>query len=202
MSALAMTGPPEPAGQPVRRPLWKTHQTRPEPRSALTNGPLWRSRFSTQNAHFCYSIRMIFNRAKQDRPILTLLSLMVVSLLGLLLVPPIPQDQSYHQFADQRILLGMPNFWNVVSNLSFIAIGAAGLWRFHHHSSTIILFLGIFLTGFGSSYYHWNPNDSTLVWDRLPMTLGFMAILAICDISSLAGRSIERTWRFSGSVPL
>jgi hypothetical protein len=34
------------------------------------------------------------------------------------------------------------------------------------------------LTGFGSSYYHWNPNDDTLFWDRLPMTLCFMAILA------------------------
>src|SRR5262249_859649 len=38
--------------------------------------------------------------------------------------------------------------------------------------------LAIFLTGFGSSYYHWNPNDGTLFWDRLPMTLAFMAILA------------------------
>jgi hypothetical protein len=122
---------------------------------------------------------MTLSRAKQHRPIVTLLSLMVVSLAGLLLLPPIPQDQSYHQFADQRILLGMPNFWNVVSNLPFIAVGAAGLWRFHHRSAIIVLFLGIFFTGFGSSYYHWNPNDSTLVWDRLPMTLGFMAILAI-----------------------
>jgi hypothetical protein len=43
------------------------------------------------------------------------LSLMVVSLVGLLL-PPFPRDQRYHQLADQRILLGMPNFWNVVSN--------------------------------------------------------------------------------------
>ena len=34
------------------------------------------------------------------------------------------------------------------------------------------------MTGFGSSYYHLNPNDSTLFWDRLPMTLCFAAILA------------------------
>jgi hypothetical protein len=122
---------------------------------------------------------MTLSRVKQRRPILTLLSLMVVSLVGLLLLPPIPQDQSYHQFADQRILLGVPNFWNVVSNVPFIAIGAAGLWRFHHSSAIIVLFLGIFFTGLGSSYYHWNPNDGTLVWDRLPMTLCFMAILAI-----------------------
>ena len=88
---------------------------------------------------------MTLSRVKQRRPILTLLSLMVVSLVGLLLLPPIPQDQSYHQFADQRILLGVPNFWNVVSNVPFIAIGAAGLWRFHHSSAIIVLFLGYFL---------------------------------------------------------
>ena len=41
-----------------------------------------------------------------------------------------------------------------------------------------MLFTGLFLTGFGSSYYHLNPNDDTLFWDRLPMTLCFAAILA------------------------
>jgi hypothetical protein len=100
------------------------------------------------------------------------------SLLGLLLLPPILQDQEYHQFADQRAFLGIPNFWNVTSNLPFIAVGAAGLWRFHKDPTTFVLFAGILLTGFGSSYYHWNPNDGTLFWDRLPMTLCFMAILA------------------------
>jgi hypothetical protein len=115
---------------------------------------------------------------KQNRPLLVLFGLMAATLAGLMLVPPIPQDQGYHQFADQRTLLAIPNFWNVVSNLPFIAIGAAGLWRFHHHPTTIVLFSGMLLTGFGSSYYHWNPNDGTLFWDRLPMTLTFMAMLA------------------------
>ena len=41
-----------------------------------------------------------------------------------------------------------------------------------------VIFLGIVLTGAGSSYYHWSPNDDTLFWDRLPMALAFMAILA------------------------
>ena len=111
-------------------------------------------------------------------PVVVIAILGVASLSGLLLLPTISQDQSYHQFADQRNLLGVPNFWNVVSNLPFIAVGAAGLRRFHHDPATVVLFLGILLTGFGSSYYHWNPNDGTLFWDRLPMTLCFMAILA------------------------
>jgi len=117
-----------------------------------------------------------------------LLGLMAVSLAGLLLLPPIPQDQSYHQFADQRALLGIPSFWNVVSNLPFIAIGAVGLWRFHHDATTIVLFSGMLLTGIGSSYYHWNPNDDTLLWDRLPITLCFMAIFALAIEERVSAR--------------
>jgi hypothetical protein len=130
------------------------------------------------------------SEAKQSYPVLVLLGLMVVSLAGLMLVPPIAQDQSYHQFADQRTLLGIPNFWNVISNFPFLVVGVMGLLEFHRHAPTIALFLGIFLVGFGSSYYHWNPNDGTLLWDRLPMTLAFMAILAIVveeRVSAAAG---------------
>jgi hypothetical protein len=122
---------------------------------------------------------MMLGDAKQKRPALIFLGLMAASLAGLLLLPPIPQDQSYHHFADQRTLLGVPHFWNVVSNLPFIAVGAAGLRRFHRDPATLVIFLGIFLTGFGSSYYHWAPSDNTLFWDRLPITLCFMAILAV-----------------------
>jgi hypothetical protein len=117
--------------------------------------------------------------ARHNLPLIVFLAVMALSLAALLLlVPPIPQSQDYHQFADQRTLLGIPNFWNVVSNLPFAAIGAAGLWRYRDDPATVILFSGIFLTGFGSAYYHWNPNDNALFWDRLPMALAFSAILA------------------------
>jgi len=116
---------------------------------------------------------------KPNRPALLFLGLMAASLAALLLLPPITQDQSYHRFADQRVFFGVPNFWNVVSNLPFIAVGVVGLRQFHRDPATLVIFLGIFLTGFGSSYYHWDPSDRTLFWDRLPMTLCFMAILAV-----------------------
>jgi Ceramidase len=122
---------------------------------------------------------MTLGSTRRELPALILLGLAAASLAGLLLLPPIPQDQNYHQFADQRTLAGVPNFWNVVSNLPFLAVGAAGLRRrFRDDSATVVFFLGVFLTGIGSSYYHWNPNDGTLFWDRLPMTLAFAAILA------------------------
>jgi len=121
---------------------------------------------------------MMLGGAKGNRPLIIFLGLMVASLAALPLLPPIPQDQDYHNFADVRAWLGIPNVWNVISNLPFIAAGAVGLARCREDAATIVIFIGIFLTGFGSSYYHWSPNDGTLFWDRLPMTLAFMAILA------------------------
>ena len=127
----------------------------------------------------CQRDRTVTAVTERKRPVLVFLGLIAASLATLLLLPPILQDQSYHRFADKRTLLGVQNFWNVVSNLPFIVVGAAGLRQFYRDPATLALFLGVFLTGFGSSYYHWNPNDDTLFWDRLPMTLCFMAILTV-----------------------
>ncbi len=98
-----------------------------------------------------------------------------------LFVPPIAQDETYHSFADSRTIWGIPNFWNVVSNFPFAVVGIVGLWKLRA-SFDRGLFAGVLLTFFGSSYYHLAPSDSRLVWDRLPMTLVFMALLA-CVVS-------------------
>ena len=74
----------------------------------------------------CYGRQMGLDGAIRSHPLAFLFGLAAVSLLGLLFVPPIPQPQIYHRFADQRTLLGIPNFWNVVSNLPFILVGALG----------------------------------------------------------------------------
>jgi hypothetical protein len=114
----------------------------------------------------------------RSRPLTFLFGFAVISLAALLFIPPIPQSQVYHGFADQRTLLGIPHFWCVVSNLPFILVGALGLMHVRGSLSARIFFLGVFLTGFTSSYYHWAPSDWGLFWDRLPMTFAFMAILA------------------------
>jgi ceramidase len=92
-------------------------------------------------------------------------------------VPPIAQDQTYHFFADNRTVLGIANFWNVASNLPFAVMGCLGLWKLRGAFDRV-LFNGVLLTFFGSAYYHLAPSDSRLVWDRLPMSLVFMALLA------------------------
>lgn len=96
---------------------------------------------------------------------------------------PIPQDRGYHLFADTRTCLGVANFGNVSSNLLFLLIGSAGAcWCWHNRSgawrSWLVFFGGVALVFFGSAWYHAAPGDSTLVWDRLPMTIAFMALLS------------------------
>ncbi|MGH9563703.1 MAG: hypothetical protein ACRD3S_19795, partial [Terracidiphilus sp.] len=109
------------------------------------------------------------------------------------MLPRIPQPASYHQFADRRSLLGIPNFGDVASNLPFAVVGIWGLvfllrTRFRKNAQTFLdewerwpylfLFIGLLLTAFGSSYYHLAPDNARLLWDRLPMTITFMAMVS------------------------
>jgi hypothetical protein len=41
-----------------------------------------------------------------------------------------------------------------------------------------VLFAGILLTGIGSAYYHWHPDNDRLIWGWIPMTIVFMSLLA------------------------
>ncbi len=109
-----------------------------------------------------------------DRRWLTGLALAAAAFF--IFVPRIPQDEAYHQFADGRAIAGVPNFWNVVSNLPFAVVGILGLRKLHGLTNRV-LFTGVLLTCFGSAYYHWAPSDARLVWDRLPMTVIFMSFL-------------------------
>ena len=118
----------------------------------------------------------MLTRAKSVHPLLVLAGLMAASLAVLVLLPKIPQDQAYHVFADQRALVGIPNFWNLVSNIPFVVVGAGWARAFSRRSFCSSAF---FLTGIGSAYYHWDPNDGTLFWDRLPMTISFAAIFSL-----------------------
>lgn len=103
-------------------------------------------------------------------------------------IGPIPQDPAYHNFADQRTLLGIPNFPDVVSSLTYFLAGLAGIiitckkvipgglpeLRLPY----LLFFAGVILTGIGSAWYHLEPSNSSLLWDRLPMTVAFMAFFA------------------------
>jgi hypothetical protein len=103
---------------------------------------------------------------------------------------PTPQPSAYHQFADQRRLLGVPHALNVLSNLPFVLAGLGGMlfmWSARSRRPGIFLepmerapywiyFIGLVLTGVGSAYYHADPTNARLVWDRLPLTVTFMGL--------------------------
>jgi len=103
-------------------------------------------------------------------------------------VAPISQPLAYHDFSDPRGWLGIPNFGDVVSNTPFVAVGLYGVWLVFKRTDPgawsqdarlplAVFFIGVALVGPGSAYYHWAPDNATLFWDRLPMTVGFMALL-------------------------
>jgi hypothetical protein len=113
----------------------------------------------------------------------------IAALLGALLIPPIAQPLSYHDFADCRPFFNVPNFLNVASNAPFVWAGLLGILATWRGDSTrfldareklpyFVFFFGAILTCFGSMYYHLGPDNPRLVWDRLPMTLGFAGLVA------------------------
>ena len=110
----------------------------------------------------------------------------IAIIAGFALTVPIPQDPAYHLFADDRTLFGVANALNVFSNLPFLVVGAWGLAYVLRHgpvsgdlkAAYAVFFLGVFLTGFGSGYYHLAPANGTLVWDRLPMAISFAGLFS------------------------
>jgi len=125
----------------------------------------------------------------------------VGGIVAAFLLSPIPQDPAYHEFADRRSLLGIPNFWNVFSNLSLVLVGAFGLGRLSRlppsspRSAYGVFCVGVVLVGFGSAYYHYAPSTPALVWDRLPMTVAFMALFAMVVRDRMAERfDTEMLW--------
>jgi hypothetical protein len=139
-------------------------------------------------------------------------SILLLTVLGTVIAvfaqPPLPQPSAYHLFADQRSFLGIPNCLNVLSNLPFAIVGLLGLaatfgrgpnrtspfsdpWERWPYAA---LFAGVALTTLGSSYYHLAPDNTRLVWDRLPMSIGFMGLLTAL-LAERVSLSISR-WLF------
>jgi hypothetical protein len=110
-----------------------------------------------------------------------------------LFAPPLLQSQEYHQFADTRAFAGVANAADTLSNLAFLVVGALGLAFLQRERAAAsserfaspreilpywVFFAGVALTSAGSAWYHLAPDDARLVWDRLPMTIAFMSLVA------------------------
>lgn len=115
------------------------------------------------------------------------------------LLPPIPQPPAYHDFADRRACLGLPNCLDTASNALFVLAGAGGLRFLFSQSGKrafidrrqawpyALFFFAVILTGFASGYYHLAPDNAGLMWDRAAIALAFMAWFAaiLCERVSL-----------------
>lgn len=133
--------------------------------------------------------------------VVILLLLAIGGGVALYMRPPIPQDPSYHHFADQRTLWRVPHALNVLSNFAFVIVGWLGLGflsrgpsrdpdapvkpgphtafgTYRERPAYVLFFAGVFLTALGSAYYHLAPSTPRLFFDRLPMSIAFMALFA------------------------
>ena len=143
-----------------------------------------------------------------------------------LLLPPMHQDPAFHQFADRRSALGIPNCLDVLSNLPFVFVGLFGLAAARDPQRAfgdawerwpwIVLFAAVVVTAAGSGLYHLAPSNDTLFLDRLPQTFItaalFTAVLA--ERTSVgaarrafwpllvAGAASVAVWRWTGDLRL
>ena len=140
--------------------------------------------------------------------VLLVTTVAVAAVAVVVMLPRFPQPLSYHDFADRRTLLGIPNTMDVVSNAGLAAAGVLGLvflarrrpagpgapflerWE---RTAFAVLFAAVGLTSLGSACYHLKPNNETLLWDRLPMAVVFMSLLSLIigeRIGMRAGRTL------------
>jgi len=114
----------------------------------------------------------------------------LVTAIVLFALGPMPQDPSYHDFADSTVL-DIPHFAIVATNIAFLVVGIWGLFLLYARRARerpepfaiaapyVVFFAGFVLTAFGSAYYHADPTNLTLTWDRAAMTVIFAGITAI-----------------------
>jgi hypothetical protein len=138
---------------------------------------------------------------RPDRRTVLLAFLAVTAIVAVVAYGPIPQDPAYHAFSDQRTLLGIPHFWNVVSNLPFALAGVIGLIVVARRPGGMVagnaaayaaFFAGAVLIAAGSAWYHLNPTNASLVWDRLPMTISLMAFFDVVIAEHVDARLARR----------
>ncbi|MFZ5467054.1 MAG: alkaline phytoceramidase [Pseudomonadota bacterium] len=122
------------------------------------------------------------------------------------LLPALPQPQGYHRFADQREILGLTNGLNVISNFGFLLTGILGLvvlrirptGNRQARQAYGLFFLALVAVGAGSAWYHLEPDNARLLWDRLPIAASLAALLG----AVLADTGLARRWTLPSLVAL
>lgn len=117
-------------------------------------------------------------------------TLVTLALLALMVwYGAVPERSNPHDYADLRAYAGIPNFGDVVSCAGFLLVSIAGwfylaplrragaapaVWN-----SYVIFLASLALTAIGAGYYHAVPNDTTLLYSRLPNVLMLVGLMAV-----------------------
>ncbi|MGL4435207.1 MAG: hypothetical protein ACRCVM_05095 [Giesbergeria sp.] len=128
----------------------------------------------------------------------------VLALLALALWGPVLHDHPHqHGFADQRTLWGIPCALDVLSNLPFALAGAWGLVLLGRvrpgvldaatRATAGLFCAGLLLTAAASSWYHWQPDNAGLLWDRLGMAVAFAGMLGLAAAQRVSPRAGSAT---------
>ncbi|WP_147289970.1 hypothetical protein [Crenobacter cavernae] len=100
---------------------------------------------------------------------------------------PLALPAGYHDFADRRALLGLPNASDVLSNIGFALAGILGLAELARGRLAVeraalpgyaLFFASLVPTAIGSAWYHLAPGDARLFWDQLPIVLALAGLLS------------------------
>jgi len=119
--------------------------------------------------------------------------------------PWLAQPAHHHDFADQRVWCSIPFAMDVFTNLPFALWGALGLglcaaMRGHNAGAArrypgaqqglaALFFAGLLLTAAASSWYHLQPDNAGLVFDRLGMTVAFAGLIGLAAAGRISARA-------------
>jgi hypothetical protein len=125
-------------------------------------------------------------KLKHLHPLLLPALITLVLGLAMLLHGPIAQLPNYHHFADRRAAFGIANAADVLSNLGFAIVGAWGLlqlWQQRAANSSAqigygLFFVAVLCTALGSGWYHLAPDNVRLIYDRIPIAIACVGLLA------------------------
>jgi hypothetical protein len=100
----------------------------------------------------------------------------------------IAQPAHYHEFADQSAAFGVPHAADVFSNAGFALVAIWGWLTLRPRRASDhlragwpgykLFLIGLFLTAFGSAFYHLAPDNARLIWDMLAIALVCAGLLA------------------------
>ena len=130
-------------------------------------------------------------------PLFLFLGLVILLIGCLFSLPSIPLTIQHHQFASQVSYWGIPAFTLIFSSLCLVSVGVFGLIKHTRYTlntdlitGLITFLIALILSGIGSAIYHWNPQDQTILFKQIPISILCMGL----SFSLLVSQSKLASW--------